>query len=204
MLSVGCSYLKTTQQVENDVKAQIQEAFDLKTNFKDYHFKIIDLKIIDESLNQYTGLATVEYQGQTHKMTVKIMRNGDELVWRIPAENFAFVKQIQLEKYQHDLDAKLNAITITENDRLSYVNPNLNAASSAENVAEIFAAETSSASEILEDGVNLSTALLNVEDRSLKSSEVAENLEQKNKVGMDVEHLESKNLYKAAIQEQVK
>lgn len=202
ILSVGCSYFQSTQQIEKEVQAQIQAAFDSQQNFKDYHFKINQLNIIDQQSNPYMALAEIEYQGKIHQVTVEISHGGTDLTWRIPANNFAFVQQAQRENYQKELDEKLNAIQLTEQDRLSY--DHTHAASAVENVDELFIADATSASEVIENGVNLSTALLNEEDQSINSSEVAENLEQKSQIGLDLAHLESKNLYKNAIQEQMK
>ncbi|MDM1763892.1 MULTISPECIES: hypothetical protein [unclassified Acinetobacter] len=123
VFAVGCNYFVSTDQIAQDVKTQIQNEFDTRAQFKDYHFKVLNLTVVKQEGNQYKGLAEVEYEGQTHRIAVNILMDGERYIWEIPAENFNFVRNIELEKYQKELDAKLQSIQLEAEDHLSYSKP---------------------------------------------------------------------------------
>ncbi len=120
VFAVGCNYFISTEQIAKDVKEQIQQEFDTQSQFKDYHFKINNLTVIKQQGNQYKGLAEVLYEGQVHRIAVNILMDGEKYIWEIPAENFNFVRNIELEKYQKELDDRLNSIQLEAEDHLSY------------------------------------------------------------------------------------
>ena len=120
VFAVGCNYFISTEQIAKDVKEQIQQEFDTQSQFKDYHFKINNLTVIKQQGNQYKGLAEVLYEGQVHRIAVNILMDGEKYIWEIPAENFNFVHNIELEKYQKELDDRLNSIQLEAEDHLSY------------------------------------------------------------------------------------
>lgn len=141
VFAVGCNYFVSTDQIAKDVKEQIQQEFDTQSQFKDYHFKISDLTVIQQQGNQYKGLAEVIYEGKVHRISVNILMDGEKYIWEIPAENFNFVRNIELEKYQKELDEKLQNIQLEAEDHLSYSRENQGADAKADEAEAVYYSE---------------------------------------------------------------
>lgn len=141
VFAVGCNYFVSTDQIAKDVKEQIQQEFDTQSQFKDYHFKISDLTVIKQQGNQYKGLAEVIYEGKVHRISVNILMDGEKYIWEIPAENFNFVRNIELEKYQKELDEKLQNIQLEAEDHLSYSRENQGADAKADEAEAVYYSE---------------------------------------------------------------
>lgn len=104
---VGCSYLVSTDEMEKDIKAQMQTEFNTSADFSEYHLKVLELTVVKQNNHQYRGLSKIKYQGKIYKVSVDILMDGNKYMWEIPAENFSFIQKAEIEKYQKELEKTL-------------------------------------------------------------------------------------------------
>jgi hypothetical protein len=90
----GCHSSPTTDSVSSLVKGSMQKTFDTDPDFAPAHFKVDKVTPVKSSETDYSGTATIQYQGQPHVVPVSITvaSNGDA-DWKIAPGvlNFATV-----------------------------------------------------------------------------------------------------------------
>lgn len=91
----------STEDMQNDLKSDIQSQFDNNENLKKYHIKLINLTIMKVQGNSYKGLAEVEHEGDVHKLTVDIVYDGANYMWEIAPSD---LMPITTKKSMRELD----------------------------------------------------------------------------------------------------
>ena len=104
---VGCSNFVSTDEMEKDIKAQMQKEFNSNSDFSEYHLKVVDLTVVKQNGNQYRGLSKIKYNGKIYKVSVEILMDGNKYMWEIPPENFSFIQKAAIDKYQKELEQTL-------------------------------------------------------------------------------------------------
>ena len=90
LLLACCSLLLTmtgchsqADQIGDMVKTSMQSTFDKDPNFVNYHFKVDKVVATKKSDTDYTGVATVQYQGQPHQVPVQITLDAKDMAnWK--------------------------------------------------------------------------------------------------------------------------
>ena len=110
VLAVGCNQFVSTDDIADNIKAQMQEEFDTNSDFSEYHLKVVGLTVVKQAANQYKGLSEIRYKGKIYKVSVDILMDKDNYMWEIPAENFEFIQKAALKEYQQEVAKALDEI----------------------------------------------------------------------------------------------
>ncbi len=77
----GCH--PSPDQIGDTVKDSMQSTFDKDPNFASYHFKVDKVVATKKSDTDYTGVATVQFQGQPHQVPVHITLDAKDMAnWK--------------------------------------------------------------------------------------------------------------------------
>ena len=90
LLLACCSLLLTmtgchasADQIGNTVKDSMQTTFDKDPNFVNYHFKVDKVVATKKDDTNYTGVATVQFQGQPHQVPIHITVDSKDMAdWK--------------------------------------------------------------------------------------------------------------------------
>ncbi|WP_348750296.1 SPOR domain-containing protein [Pseudomonas rhodesiae] len=93
MLISGCG--PSIEEVSEQTKLSMQEKLNSDENLKKYDLKVRGVTAIHESGNKYKGLADVEGEGESHKVTVDIIADGKSIFWEAKPMAFAFVLRLK-------------------------------------------------------------------------------------------------------------
>lgn len=108
---VGCSYFISTDELSRQIEQQIQHEFDTNTQYQSYHLKVKDLKIIERQGLNFNGQASLQFENQPYTVKVHIFKDVKGYSWRIDETEFAFIDEVELAKYQAQLDQELKKIS---------------------------------------------------------------------------------------------
>lgn len=108
-LMAGCSNFVSTDDVAATVKNQMQQDFASNQAYEAYDFNVIDLTLKKEETDYFKGLSTLKYQGKSYPVEVEVFRLEDgSYLWQVEPEQFAFVDDVELERYKKGLDREFN------------------------------------------------------------------------------------------------
>ena len=89
----GCG--PSIEEVSEQTKLSMQEKLNSDENLKKYDLKVRGVTAIHESGNKYKGMAEVEGEGESHKVTVDIIADGKSIFWEAKPMAFAFVLRLK-------------------------------------------------------------------------------------------------------------
>lgn len=90
----GCSM--STNQLANEVQQNIKESWEEANIFDE--FKITDLLLANKSGNEYSGILEFDADGESFKVDIEVIYDGDTFKWNIVDENFLSA----IESYEQD------------------------------------------------------------------------------------------------------
>jgi hypothetical protein len=77
----GCH--PSSEHIGDVVKTSMQKTFDTDPNFMSAHLKVDSVTPVKKSDTDYSGTATIEYQGQPHQVPVTItLDSNDDASWK--------------------------------------------------------------------------------------------------------------------------
>ena len=104
----GCSYFVSTDELSRQIEQQMQHEFDLNPNYRQYHLRIQNIKVLERKGLSFKAQATLQYDGQPYTVLVEIYKDLQGYAWKIDEEQFAFIDEAEIAKYQAQLDQELN------------------------------------------------------------------------------------------------
>jgi hypothetical protein len=74
-----------TEEVAAEVRTDMQRTFDTDTDVAELGLKVLDVKLVNKSGNEYKGIATIRAgNGITDDVSVEVTADGDNVLWEIP------------------------------------------------------------------------------------------------------------------------
>lgn len=107
----GCSYFISIDEVARHIEAQMQREFNANTEYKHYHLIVDDVQITERKGDEFKAISKLKYQGQPFVIDVKIEKMDGGFSWKIEQDAFAFIDEIEIEKYKQQLDRELEQIS---------------------------------------------------------------------------------------------
>lgn len=107
----SCSNYVSTEELNAALKIKLQNQLDESQQLKNYDMQVLDLKLTEMSKDVYAGQSTLSYAGQVYpiSMLVLVIDEKDFIV-NIPNEDFAFLDEVELEKYRAQLEQEFQTL----------------------------------------------------------------------------------------------
>jgi hypothetical protein len=99
VLMTGCGLSK--EDIGKTVKTSMQETLSSDSNFKKYNLTVNDVSVFQKGDNTYKGLASIEYKGTSHDVSVEILVDGGDVMWEAKPGAFMFIAQDELQQIQN-------------------------------------------------------------------------------------------------------
>lgn len=136
----GCSNYVSSDEMTTEVRTELQEQLDHDGQFKKYDIQVIDLHLTKMSDGVYEGKSMLEYNGLEYPITMLVLVTDEgEYIVNIPNEDFAFLDEIELERYRVQLEQEFQDL-VGALDVSQIPEPNLDAASTLTPEQELAAA----------------------------------------------------------------
>lgn len=104
-LIAGCSNYVSSDEMTTDVRTELQEQLDHDGQFKKYDIQVVDLHLNKMSDGVYEGQSTLAYNGTTYPVSMLVLVTDEgEYIVNIPNDDFAFLDDIELERYRAQLE----------------------------------------------------------------------------------------------------
>ena len=91
----------------------MQREFNANVEYKNYHLIVDDVQITERKGNEFKAISKLKYQGQPFVIDVKIEKMDGGFNWSIEQEAFSFIDEIEIAKYQKQLDQELEQISVS-------------------------------------------------------------------------------------------
>ncbi len=99
VLLTGCGLSK--EDIGQAVKESMQETLKSDPSFKKYNLKVSDVSVFQKGGNNYKGMVSIEYKGNSHNVSVEILVDGNNVMWEAEPGSFLFVVQDELQQLQN-------------------------------------------------------------------------------------------------------
>lgn len=80
------------QKVARTVKKSMQQSMDSDPQYAGKGLKVLEVKVNKLDKDYYDGIATVEYQGETHPVKIKISIDRSIYTWEPEEGEFSFIE----------------------------------------------------------------------------------------------------------------
>lgn len=107
----ACSYFISVDELARNIQHQMQREFNANTDYRHYRLTVVDVKIIERHGNDFKAVSTLQYQGQPFDIDVHIQQQDGGYNWILQEDAFAFIDEVELERYQRQLERELNQLT---------------------------------------------------------------------------------------------
>jgi hypothetical protein len=88
---VGCH--PSTETISAQVKTLLQSKLNSDPDFKDYHLTVEKVDLIHDEGNKYAGIATISMGGEEHSVGLKILADGEKVIYETDQGAFLFAVQ---------------------------------------------------------------------------------------------------------------
>lgn len=95
IILLGCS--PDTEKIGSIVATLLQQKLSENPELKKYNLTVQKVDVIREAGNSYRGIAKVLMRGNLHDVPLKIISDGNNVMFETPPENFAFILQEELK-----------------------------------------------------------------------------------------------------------
>jgi len=82
---------KSISDIEQMVAVSMQETFDTDPDFKTFNIKVEEVSVVKSEGNKYEGIATVDYKGTLHNVSIRVTVGDDNLIWKTDKGAFMFL-----------------------------------------------------------------------------------------------------------------
>jgi len=98
-------------ELQSEVKQSMAAKFAADPDLSKLHMTVERVTLLHTQGHDYQGIATVLYKGQSEQISVDVIANGDQMMWKVPPGSFAFAAQDMLRdalrKAQQDFQRSL-------------------------------------------------------------------------------------------------
>lgn len=95
----GCG--PSTERIGETVKTSMEEKFDSDAQFKEFHLKVISVRVLKQNDNRFQGIARVIHEETPHDLPIEITADGDYVIWKAEPGTFMFLAQKEMKKLQN-------------------------------------------------------------------------------------------------------
>ena len=120
----GCSYFISMDELARNIQTQMQHEFNSNQKYQHYRFTVKKVKIVKRKGNQFQAVSHLDYQGEEYPIQVKVFKADEGYGWSIEDDAFAFVDEIEIEKYRQQLDRELQQLAAALDDLEPVDEPN--------------------------------------------------------------------------------
>ncbi|WP_216937500.1 MULTISPECIES: hypothetical protein [unclassified Acinetobacter] len=106
----GCSYFVSMDELARNIQTQMQRELNSNQDYQHYRFTVKKVKIIQRQGNQFQAVSHLNYQGEEYPIHVKVFQVDGGYSWSIEDDAFAFIDEIEIEKYRQQLDLELQQL----------------------------------------------------------------------------------------------
>ncbi len=119
----GCSYFVSIDELARNIQEQIQREFNANPDYQHYRLTERNVKIVHRQGNEFEAVSQLNYQGHEYPVNVKIIKVNGGYSWSIEDDAFAFIDEIEIEKYRQQLDRELEQLSASLDDLESVEEP---------------------------------------------------------------------------------
>lgn len=119
----GCSYFVSIDELARNIQEQIQREFNANPDYQHYRLTVRNVKIVHRQGNEFEAVSQLNYQGHEYPVSVKIIKVNGGYSWSIEDDAFAFIDEIEIEKYRQQLDRELEQLSASLDDLESVEEP---------------------------------------------------------------------------------
>lgn len=112
----GCSYFVSIDELARNIQGQMQQEFNANPNYQHYRLTVVNVKIRHRKGNGFEAVSHLNYQGNEYPINVKISKVNGGYSWAIEDDAFAFIDEIEIEKYRQQLDRELEQLASSLDD----------------------------------------------------------------------------------------
>lgn len=105
-LGIGAFFVFGSHLSEKDISTQVAAMMQKKiddSDMKEFNISVGKVSVIHDDGNKYQGIATVTMDEKTHDIAVKILVDGNNIMYETDTSQFAFVAQAAMKKAMADL-----------------------------------------------------------------------------------------------------
>tara|TARA_Y100000589_G_scaffold162041_1_gene153965 strand:- start:31181 stop:31669 length:489 start_codon:yes stop_codon:yes gene_type:complete len=118
----------STNQLAKEVQQNIKESWEEANIFDE--FKITDLLLANKSGNEYSGILEFDAEGESFKVDIEVIYDGDTFKWNIVDENFlsaieAYEQNDISDSLETESDSIIEDLSMCECMELALENPNI-------------------------------------------------------------------------------
>ena len=126
----GCSYFVSMDELARNIQTQMQREFNSNRDYQHYRFTVKKVKIVQRQGNEFQAISHLNYQGEEYPIHVKVFKVDGGYSWSIEDDAFAFIDEIEIEKYRQQLDRELQQLASALDDLEPVDEPNQNVSGS--------------------------------------------------------------------------
>ena len=126
----GCSYFVSMDELARNIQTQMQREFNSNRDYQHYRFNVKKVKIVQRQGNEFQAISHLNYQGEEYPIHVKVFKVDGGYSWSIEDDAFAFIDEIEIEKYRQQLDRELQQLASALDDLEPVDEPNQNVSGS--------------------------------------------------------------------------
>lgn len=126
----GCSYFVSMDELARNIQTQMQREFNSNRDYQHYRFTVKKVKIVQRQGNEFQAISHLNYQGEEYPIHVKVFKVDGGYSWSIKDDAFAFIDEIEIEKYRQQLDRELQQLASALDDLEPVDEPNQNVSGS--------------------------------------------------------------------------
>ena len=112
----GCSYFVSIDELARNIQEQMQREFNANPEYQHYHLTVVKVKVVHRKGNEFEAVSQLNYQGHEYPINVKITKANGGYSWLIEDDAFAFIDEIEVEKYRQQLDRELEQLAASLED----------------------------------------------------------------------------------------
>jgi hypothetical protein len=86
---ISCGQSK--EKIAEKVKLSLQQKFDKDNDYKYYDLKVKNVIVLKKNDNIYQGLAEINYKNTIHEISLEIISDNDNLIWKIDLGSMFFL-----------------------------------------------------------------------------------------------------------------
>jgi hypothetical protein len=106
----GCSYFVSMDELAENIQGQMQREFNTNPDYQSYRLTVVRVKILQHKDNSFEAVSQLNYQGDEYPVQVKIIKERGGYRWSVEDKDFAFIDDIEIEKYRQQLDRELQQL----------------------------------------------------------------------------------------------
>ena len=107
----ACSYFVSTDELARNIESQMQRELNNHQDYRHYKLKVLEVKITERDGREFKAISQLEYLGKSYPVHVLIHPDGKGYSWELEGDAFAFIDEVEIQKYERQLQQELAMIS---------------------------------------------------------------------------------------------